>query len=47
MDESKGLMLFYYLGSKESHLLIIGGAKQPVDVVPLTVPEALASRTEG
>ena len=25
MDETQGLMLFYYLGSKESHLLIIGG----------------------
>jgi CHAT domain-containing protein/tetratricopeptide (TPR) repeat protein len=42
MGESKGLMLFYYLGSKESHLLIIGGPDQPVEVVPLVIPEALA-----
>ena len=42
MGESKGLMLFYYLGSKESHLLIIGGPEQPVEVVPLVIPEALA-----
>jgi CHAT domain-containing protein/tetratricopeptide (TPR) repeat protein len=43
MDETQGLMLFYYLGSKESHLLIIGGTQQPVEVVALAVPDALAA----
>lgn len=43
MGPSKELMLFYYLGSKESHLLIVGGPEQPVEVVPLVVPEALAA----
>jgi CHAT domain-containing protein/tetratricopeptide (TPR) repeat protein len=43
MDETHGLMLFYYLGSKESHLLVIGGREQSVEVVPLAVPKALAA----
>ncbi|HKD37521.1 MAG TPA: tetratricopeptide repeat protein, partial [Pirellulales bacterium] len=43
MGESKGLMLFYYLGSKESHLLVIGGPDRAVEVVPLVIPEALSA----
>jgi CHAT domain-containing protein/tetratricopeptide (TPR) repeat protein len=42
IGDSKGLMLFYYLGSKESDLLVIGGPDRPVEVVPLVIPEALA-----
>jgi len=42
MGQSKGLMLFYYLGSKESSLLVIGGEQTPVEVVPLVIPQALA-----
>ncbi len=43
MGESKGLMLFYHLGSKDSYLLVIGDEKTPVEVVPLVIPEALAN----
>ncbi|HEV2971141.1 MAG TPA: CHAT domain-containing tetratricopeptide repeat protein [Pirellulales bacterium] len=43
MGDSHNLMLFYYLGSKESHLLIIGDPQTPVDVVPLVIPEPLAA----
>ncbi len=43
MDETQGLTLFYYLGSKESYLLVIGSTKQPVEVVPLAVPAVLAT----
>ncbi len=42
VGESKGLMLFYYLGSQESHLLVIGGPDRAVEIVPLVIPEALA-----
>ena len=43
MDETHGLMLFYYLGSKASYLLVIGGPDKPVDVVPLVIPEPLSA----
>ena len=43
MGQSHGLMLFYYLGSKECHLLVIGGPDKPVEVVPLVIPEPLSA----
>ncbi len=42
MARRDSLMLFYYLGAKQSFLLVIGDERKPVDVVALEIPQALA-----
>jgi CHAT domain-containing protein len=42
MARRDSVMLFYYLGAKQSFLLVIGDERTPVDVVPLEIPQALA-----
>ena len=37
-----GLLLFYYLGAKQSFLLVIGDERTPVEVVALEIPQPLA-----
>ena len=42
LGSQNGLLLFYYLGAKQSVLLVIGDERTPVDVVELEIPQPLA-----
>ncbi len=42
MQRSDGMLLFYYLGAKQSYLLLVGDEKTPVEIVPLEIPLVLA-----